>query len=67
MAVGAAFEIVGGRQPRAPLAMQHAGLEWLWRLWQEPRRLAGRYTVTNARFVLIALRDIVGARRRRQS
>lgn len=67
MAVGAAFEIVGGRRPRAPLAMQHAGLEWLWRLWQEPRRLAGRYTVTNARFMLIALRDLVAARRRRQS
>jgi N-acetylglucosaminyldiphosphoundecaprenol N-acetyl-beta-D-mannosaminyltransferase len=67
MAVGAAFEIVGGRRPRAPLSMQHAGLEWLWRLWQEPRRLARRYTVTNARFALIALRDMVTARRRRPS
>jgi N-acetylglucosaminyldiphosphoundecaprenol N-acetyl-beta-D-mannosaminyltransferase len=65
MAVGAAFEIVGGRRPRAPLAMQRAGLEWLWRLWQEPRRLARRYTVTNARFVLIALRDMFAARRQR--
>jgi N-acetylglucosaminyldiphosphoundecaprenol N-acetyl-beta-D-mannosaminyltransferase len=64
MAVGAAFEIVGGRRPRAPLAMQRAGLEWLWRLWQEPRRLARRYTVTNARFVFIAFRDILAARRR---
>ena len=67
MAVGAAFEIVGGRRPRAPLVMQRAGLEWLWRLLQEPRRLAGRYTVTNARFVLIALRDILADRRRRAS
>jgi len=65
MAVGAAFEIVGGRRPRAPLAMQRAGLEWLWRLWQEPRRLARRYTVANARFLLLALSDILGDRRRR--
>lgn len=66
MAVGAAFEIVGGLRPRAPLAMQRAGLEWLWRLWQEPRRLARRYTVTNARFVLLALGDMVAERRRRR-
>ena len=55
MAVGAAFDIVGGFRPRAPYAMQRAGLEWLFRLFQEPRRLAKRYTVVNARFLLIVL------------
>ncbi|MFI5226776.1 MAG: WecB/TagA/CpsF family glycosyltransferase, partial [Candidatus Limnocylindrales bacterium] len=39
MAVGAAFDIVGGRRPRAPRIMQRTGLEWLYRLYQEPRRL----------------------------
>jgi N-acetylglucosaminyldiphosphoundecaprenol N-acetyl-beta-D-mannosaminyltransferase len=63
LAVGAAFDIVGGRRPRAPRWMQRAGLEWLFRLYQEPRRLARRYTVVNARFVAIALADIVRGRR----
>ena len=63
LAVGAAFDIVGGRRPRAPRRMQRAGLEWLFRLYQEPRRLVRRYTVVNVRFVAIAVTDI--ARRRR--
>jgi N-acetylglucosaminyldiphosphoundecaprenol N-acetyl-beta-D-mannosaminyltransferase len=62
MAVGAAFDIVGGFRPRAPYAMQRSGLEWLFRFFQEPRRLAKRYTVVNARFLLLVLEDI--ARRR---
>lgn len=65
LAVGAAFDIVGGRRPRAPSWMQWAGLEWLFRLYQEPRRLARRYTVINARFLAIAVAEIIGHRRRR--
>ena len=55
MAVGAAFDIVGGFRPRAPYTMQRLGLEWLFRLIQEPRRLAVRYSLVNARFVGIVL------------
>jgi N-acetylglucosaminyldiphosphoundecaprenol N-acetyl-beta-D-mannosaminyltransferase len=66
MAVGAAFDIVGGRRPRAPRIMQRTGLEWLYRLYQEPRRLLRRYTTVNARFVAIAAADIVRDRRPRR-
>lgn len=52
--VGAAFDFLAGSTPRAPRWMQAAGLEWLHRLASEPRRLAGRYLVTNTRFVLAA-------------
>ena len=47
MAVGAAFDIVGGYRPQHH-AGSGVGLEWLFRLIQEPRRLARRYTVVNA-------------------
>ena len=67
MAVGAAFDIIGGFRPRAPLAMQRLGLEWLFRLIQEPRRLARRYTVVNARFVGLALADLFRNRRVRSA
>jgi N-acetylglucosaminyldiphosphoundecaprenol N-acetyl-beta-D-mannosaminyltransferase len=49
--VGAAFDIVSGAQPRAPLWMQHHGLEWLYRLSREPRRLIGRYGRANSEFL----------------
>jgi N-acetylglucosaminyldiphosphoundecaprenol N-acetyl-beta-D-mannosaminyltransferase len=65
MAVGAAFDIVGGSRPRAPYAMQRLGLEWVFRLIQEPRRLAKRYTIVNVRFVMIVLRDLTRRRPRR--
>lgn len=48
MGVGGAFDVVSGRLPRAPLWMQGAGLEWLFRLLLEPRRLGWRYLRTNA-------------------
>lgn len=48
--LGAAFDFVTGRQPRAPKMMQRSGLEWLYRAWSEPQRLGPRYAVTNLRF-----------------
>jgi len=51
LAVGAAFDYIAGNIDRAPELMQRAGLEWLYRTAQEPRRLAGRYLNTNSRFV----------------
>lgn len=53
MGVGGAFDVLAGRRQRAPRWARRAGLEWLFRLLQEPRRLAGRYVVGNARFVAL--------------
>lgn len=52
--VGALFEYSAGRR-RAPSWMRHAGLEWIFRLALEPRRLAGRYLIGNPVFVLRVL------------
>ena len=49
--VGAAFDFHAGAQPMAPRWMQRHGLEWLFRLSREPRRLFGRYLVTNSAFL----------------
>lgn len=49
--VGAAFDFFAGTLIRAPRWMQASGLEWLFRLCAEPRRLWRRYLVTNSRFI----------------
>jgi N-acetylglucosaminyldiphosphoundecaprenol N-acetyl-beta-D-mannosaminyltransferase len=56
MQVGASVDFAAGRIPRAPLWMQRSGLEWLFRLALEPRRLAGRYFRNGVFF----LRRLVG-------
>lgn len=56
--VGAAFDFVAGTQPVAPLWMQSSGLEWLFRLSREPRRLWRRYTLGNIGFARVALREL---------
>jgi N-acetylglucosaminyldiphosphoundecaprenol N-acetyl-beta-D-mannosaminyltransferase len=48
--VGAAFDFHAGTLKRAPVWMQRRGLEWLYRLGQDPRRLARRYVVGNSLF-----------------
>lgn len=50
--VGGLFDYYSGRIARAPLPLRTAGLEWAWRLAQEPRRLARRYLAGNAEFML---------------
>lgn len=57
LGVGAAFDIHAGLVPQAPLWMQRSGLEWLFRLVTDPRRLARRYLTNNPRFVLGILRN----------
>ena len=49
--VGAAFDFHAGIVPQAPSPVQRAGMEWLFRLMQEPRRLWRRYARYNPRFV----------------
>jgi N-acetylglucosaminyldiphosphoundecaprenol N-acetyl-beta-D-mannosaminyltransferase len=61
--VGAAFDFHAGRVRQAPRWMQRSGLEWLYRLFQEPRRLAGRYLRNNPVFVLKILGQFLGLRR----
>jgi N-acetylglucosaminyldiphosphoundecaprenol N-acetyl-beta-D-mannosaminyltransferase len=56
--IGAAFDFISGRVKRAPVWMQHAGLEWLWRLLQEPRRLWRRYLVEDLVFFKILWREL---------
>jgi exopolysaccharide biosynthesis WecB/TagA/CpsF family protein len=51
--VGAAFDFHTGRVPQAPVWMREHGLEWLFRLAQEPRRLWHRYLVNGTEFVLM--------------
>lgn len=56
LCVGAAFDFLAGVKRTAPGWMQRSGMEWLFRLATEPRRLARRYAVTNTLFVLAAVR-----------
>jgi N-acetylglucosaminyldiphosphoundecaprenol N-acetyl-beta-D-mannosaminyltransferase len=56
LGVGAAFDIHAGLLPQAAKWMQPAGLEWLYRLAREPRRLWRRYLHNNARFLLANIR-----------
>lgn len=53
LGVGAAFDFLAGVKPEAPPWMQHAGLEWVFRLVTEPRRLWWRYAYHNPRFVVL--------------
>ena len=60
--VGAAFDFLSGRKPQAPGWMQRNGLEWLFRLLTEPRRLTGRYLKTIPAFLWLALLTATGLR-----
>ena len=51
--VGALFDIISGKMSRGPVWMQKVGLEWLFRLYQEPKRLWKRYTLGNIYFVYL--------------
>jgi N-acetylglucosaminyldiphosphoundecaprenol N-acetyl-beta-D-mannosaminyltransferase len=60
--VGAAFDFLSGAKPQAPVWMQRAGLEWLFRLASEPKRLWRRYA-TYPLFVILALGQVLGLAR----
>lgn len=60
LGVGAAFDFHAGTLRRAPMLARRLGLEWAYRLLQEPRRLARRYASTNTVFVLRAMRQLFG-------
>jgi N-acetylglucosaminyldiphosphoundecaprenol N-acetyl-beta-D-mannosaminyltransferase len=61
--VGAAFDIHSGRKKRAPRWMQEHGLEWMFRLFQEPRRLWRRYLVYGPEFAALVLLELLGLKK----
>ena len=62
--VGAAFDLLSGTVPQAPPALQRIGLEWAFRLWQEPRRLWRRYALSNPLYILLAADQLIRYRLR---
>jgi exopolysaccharide biosynthesis WecB/TagA/CpsF family protein len=63
LAVGAAFDFHAGTLPQAPKWMQNSGLEWLFRLMQEPKRLWQRYAVLNPLYVWHIVQQYLGLRK----
>ena len=51
MAVGGLFDFYSGQIPRAPLSWRRLGIEWIWRLLQEPGRMWRRYILGNLLFL----------------
>ena len=56
--VGGAFEVIAGCRHRAPVLVQKSGMEWAWRMLQEPRRLGKRYLIDDLRFVPLLMKEI---------
>ena len=61
--VGAAFDFYAGNLKESPEWMGKAGLEWLFRLTQEPKRLWKRYLILNPRFMWLAAQQLLGLRK----
>ena len=57
MGVGGTFDVISGHVKRAPIWMQKAGLEWLYRTYQEPKRMWKRYLITNTKFIELLFRE----------
>jgi len=62
MGVGGTFDVYAGLVKRAPVWLQRSGLEWAYRLAQEPRRMWKRYLVGNSRFIALVARELVARR-----
>jgi N-acetylglucosaminyldiphosphoundecaprenol N-acetyl-beta-D-mannosaminyltransferase len=60
LCVGASLGFLAGEARRAPLRMRRLGLEWLFRLISDPRRLARRYLIDSPRVVALLLRERLG-------
>ena len=57
--VGGTFNVISGQRKRAPIWVQRIGLEWFWRMMQEPRRLWRRYLINDSKFIWIVLKEKV--------
>ncbi|WP_066222793.1 WecB/TagA/CpsF family glycosyltransferase [Formosa haliotis] len=60
MGVGGSFDVVSGKVKRAPIWMQNSGLEWFYRLVQEPKRMWKRYLIGNYKFIKLVLVEKLG-------
>ena len=65
--VGAAFDFLSGTKAQAPAWIQRSGLEWLFRLFHEPRRLWRRYLFNNPAYLVLLARQVAATRLRRRS
>lgn len=61
--VGGSFDVLAGKVRRAPPLLQRLGCEWLYRVYQEPRRLWRRYLITNTLFCALVIKEFFGQRR----
>ena len=61
--VGGSFDVYAGKVERAPESWQKLGLEWLYRVKQEPGRLWKRYLFTNLSFIWMLLKSLFGFRK----
>jgi len=64
LGVGASFDFYAGNVKESPEWLQNIGLEWLYRLTQEPRRLWYRYLVLNPRFMFLAAIQLLSGKER---
>lgn len=65
MGVGGSIDVLAGHVTRAPLRLQRAGLEWLYRTYQEPRRMWWRYANTNIAYAGLLARELFNRRFRK--
>lgn len=65
--VGGSFDVVSGDISRAPKWMQSANLEWAFRMIKEPKRLAKRYLIGNARFITLLAEELIAGKMRKSS
>lgn len=63
IAVGAAFDFIAGNLPQAAPLLQRYGLEWAFRLWQEPKRLWRRYVLLNPAYLAMVFAQLTGLNR----
>ncbi len=59
LGIGGALPVMIGMQKRAPQWMQKLSLEWVFRLYQEPKRLFKRYLITNSLFIILLIKDLI--------
>ena len=57
MGVGGSFDVISGKAKRAPLWIQKYGLEWFYRLLQEPKRMWKRYLIGNTIFIILVVKE----------
>ena len=57
MGVGGSFDVIAVKVKRAPIWMKNLGLEWMYRVKQEPKRMWKRYLVGNTKFIFLVLRE----------